>query len=216
MRQMMRRWHQIPQVRNPFSAVTENRNLMPLAVPLRNQQTQPRKQLRIPVQQLQLPPFRNWRQVVGPESVRVARRGLMRLLPAAPLDIVGCLGERRHHIPLPVHPGCAPGVAEMQVRQHHPVHIPRPHPQGLQAPHQPAGHQPVHLLVLDIILGPNPGIHQDILAAAPQQQAIQPHRNPVLAVRADPVLPDHLGNPAENRPPIYLEHAVRDNRRAGS
>ena len=182
---------------------------------IRYDQAQTREQLGVAVQQFQLSPLGDWREVIGPKHVRLPNRWILGVFPCRPLDVVCRLGKRRHHVAHPVHARCATRVREVQMRQYHGVDVPGPQSQRFEASHEPAGHQAIHLFVPQVVLGPNPRVHQYLVATALQQQAIQPHGEPVLPVGRDQVLPHYLGNPAENRPAIHLEHAIADYHHAG-
>ena len=211
--QMMRRWHQVAQKDDALAAVIEHHHLMPLGRPRAYDNPQAGKNVRVPVQQFQLPPLRNGREVILPVGVAETLPGMIRLLPGGALHIVTGFGKSGDDGPGAVQASAAAAVVEMQIGKDYCVNILGGHPGGFQAFDHPAGHQAQGFLVPVIVLGADAGIDQDIFAVDLEQQAVQPQGNAVLAVGGYAVFPNHLGNRAENGSAVHFQDAVADDAR---
>ena len=119
--------------------------------------------------------------------------GVVGVVPALPLDVVGSLGKGRHQVAGPVQPRAAPAMVEMQMGQDNGVDVLGGQPCPAQALHQSAWHQSQTFLVLVAVLGAHSRVHQDIFPAYLEQQAVQPQGDAVLPVGIDRRFPVSLG-----------------------
>src|SRR2546425_4062481 len=165
--------------------------------------------LGIAIQELPLTHMRDRREIFLEVTRTCPLVGPHRILVLAALHEVFSLRKRRHDLVVLAH-GISPAVIEVQVRVDDHVDV-------LMREANPFQRVFERRFALDgeavlkprVHLRPKPGVHQDILAVCPDQQAVESHLDAVLLVRRTALLPQHFGHDPEHRAPIQPKPPIR-------
>src|SRR2546422_155907 len=165
--------------------------------------------LGIAIQELPLAHMRNRREILLELTRACSFIGPHRILVLAALHEVLGLRKRRHDLVVFAH-GIPPAVIEVQVRVDDHVDVLMREAEPFQRAFERRFALDGEMVVkLRVHLRAKPGVHQNIFAVRPDQQAIQPELDAVLLISRTALLPQDLWDDPEHRAPVQPKPPIR-------